>query len=138
MPARPSSADKLTRRQVAARLGVSVSSVRRMEYRELHPEKGLRGTLFFRLSEVESLESRRPSVRPARPTTRERSDRLELDRRGRIAARVFQMFANGWTLPRIVLATKQPPDVIRSLYHEWVTPLQEHEWQGTTSRPARR
>jgi hypothetical protein len=38
------------------------------------------------------------------------------------------MFARGWALPQIVVATKEPPDRVRALYHEWSTSLEEREW----------
>jgi hypothetical protein len=38
------------------------------------------------------------------------------------------MFARRSTLPQIVALTNQPPDVIRELYREWSTTLEEGEW----------
>ena len=44
-----------------------------------------------------------------------------------MAARLFRMFAARKTLPQVVLATRQPPDVVRALYHEWRTSLEDAE-----------
>jgi hypothetical protein len=39
------------------------------------------------------------------------------------------MFARNLSLPQIVVATKEPPEVIRELYREWSTTLFEAEWE---------
>jgi transcriptional regulator with XRE-family HTH domain len=118
----------LTRQQVAARLGVSVSSVRRLEFAELHPVRGPNGALLFDPAEVDRIPKRHPRASALRRQRRGDAHRAVGRTSGRVAARVFQMFAKNWPLAQIVIATKQPPEAIRSLYHEWVTPLQVHEW----------
>jgi hypothetical protein len=114
----------LTRAQVAERLGVSLSSVRRLEWDRLHPEVDDRGVHRFDSAEVDALAPRQRA--PARVSDPER--RAEA-RRGRVAATVFRMFARHLTLPQIVVATKQPPEMIRELYREWSTGLDEGEWE---------
>jgi hypothetical protein len=116
----------LTRREVAARLGVSISSVRRMEFEQLHPREDERGVWRFDPVELQGLTSR--AVAPER---RRRSTKtLARAREGKLAARVFRMFARNWSLPQIVVATSQPPTVIRALYHEWSTSLHMAEWSN--------
>jgi transcriptional regulator with XRE-family HTH domain len=119
----------LTRADVARRLGISRSSVRRLEGGELHPELGADGIWRFDPAELRSSVTATRSVRPsARPAVQVTSGTTAAER-GRLAARVFRLFERQWTLPQIVLATKQPPDVVRALYHEWLTSLEEGEWR---------
>lgn len=115
----------LTRTQVAKRLGISTSSVRRMEWDKLHPKLDEKGVNRYDPTEVDSIcEPReRAPARPRDPDLRERA------RRGRLAARVFRMFAQHMTLQQIVVATEEPPDVIRDLFHEWETDLHSGEWK---------
>jgi hypothetical protein len=72
----------------------------------------------FDAAEVERIEprlARPPSTRGAAGDDEARS------RKGRLAARVFRLFARSMTLLQIVVATKQPPELIRELYREWST-----------------
>jgi hypothetical protein len=116
----------LTRRDVATRLGVSVSSVRRMEFDRLHPQEDEHGVWRFDPAELESIPVREP-VAPRRAASAKARARA---RDGRMAARVFRMFARHWTLPQIVVATGQPPQVVRTLFHEWSTSLEAAEWDA--------
>jgi hypothetical protein len=101
--------DRLTRKQAAERLGVSISKIRTMEGRELHPivENGVN---YFTTSEVDAL------VRgaPAKPKST-LSD-------GQMAARVFRLLDAGKNLREIVTELEEPPDRIRALYREWSVP----------------
>jgi hypothetical protein len=116
---------RLTRREVALRLGISTSSVRRLEWCDLHPEQDERGRWRFDPAEFARLEPRPHRVDRGASITDEARG---LARRGRVAARVFRLFARNMTLPQIVVATKQPPEVVRELYREWSTDLSEGEW----------
>jgi len=44
------------------------------------------------------------------------------------------MFARNKSLAEIVVALRQPPDVIRDLYREWSTSLDEAEWERRDAR----
>lgn len=124
----------LTRGQVATRLGISTSSVRRLEWDLLHPVQDDRGNWRFDPAELDGLPARRTRGDEGRSAA---ADEARTNaRKGRLAARVFCMFARDISLPQIVVATKQPPEVVRALYHEWVTSLHDHEWDA--SRAARR
>jgi hypothetical protein len=113
----------LTRAQVAERLGISTSSVRRLEWDKLQPLQDERGVHRFDPAEVDALAPRRrPPVSASLAGIRGRH------KEGRLAADVFKMFARRLTLPQIVVATRQPPEVIRELYREWCTSLEEAEW----------
>jgi hypothetical protein len=114
----------LTRRDVAARLGVSVSSVRRMEFDRLHPQEDEHGVWRFDPAELEGMPVRQPVAPRRGASVKARAQARE----GRVAARVFRMFARHWTLPQIVVATGQPPHVVRRLFHEWSTSLEVAEW----------
>lgn len=118
----------LGRAQVAERLGVTISTVRRLEWDRLHPTADERGVWRFDTAEVEALAATMPA-KPHRsdaiPKGRERASA----RRGRLAARVFRMFGRRMTLPQIVGLTNQPPEIIRALYREWSTSLEEGEWK---------
>jgi hypothetical protein len=104
-------AARLTRRQAAERLGISVSAVRRMEGKELHP-KLVAGLWLFDSAEVTALQRvPKPGRRP-----RSCSD-------GDISAELFQRFDRGQSLRRIVKDLHQPPDRVRALFREWSTPL---------------
>jgi hypothetical protein len=115
---------ELTRAQVAQRLGISVSSVRRLEWDRLHPEVDDLGVHRFSREEVDALGP----VRRRAPAATHPPERREGARKGRLAAKVFRLFARNLGLPQIVVLTKQPPDVIRALYHEWSTSLEQAEW----------
>lgn len=62
------------------------------------------------------------------PSDVERSERRLRARRGRLAVLVFKMFARRMSLPQIVVATNEHPDVIRALDREWSVSLEEGEW----------
>jgi hypothetical protein len=107
---------RLTRQQVANRLRVSIATVRRMEGRELHPQKNDKGVWTFDASEVMRLAESRVTKRKIRKNDE-----------GEIAARVFELFESGCELPEIVYTLRQPPRVIRDLYSEWLVGLRNGE-----------
>lgn len=107
----------LTRGDVAGLLGTSVSSVRRMEGKVLHPTRDSDGVWRFDPEQVRHLPSRWRDPEQPRPKKRE----------GRLAARVFALFDQGMSLPEIVQELEEPPGVIRALYAEWSVSLEEGE-----------
>jgi hypothetical protein len=101
--------------------------VRRLEWAGLNPELDGNGVWRFDPREVDrvaqqGIRKREPPMLHLDSAARARA------KRGRLAARVFRMFARPLTLPQIVVATKQPPEVIRELFREWSTSLEEAEW----------
>ena len=74
----------MTRAEVAAELGVSKPTVRRMEGRDLHPKKGPRGVRVFDAMEVRRVVTRRLTARVGAP---------EVD--GTMAATVFAALEKG-------------------------------------------
>jgi hypothetical protein len=109
----------LTRAQVAAELGYkSIFPVRKMEGTTLHPVREARGWVFDP-AEVAELKLTRTAPRPAAPPMSE----------GRIAARVFYLFDHGRELREVVQEAEVPPSVVRELWHEWLTDLDEGEME---------
>jgi len=109
----------LTRAQVAAELGYrSIFPIRKMEGTKLHPVREARGWVFDPAEVAELKLSRTAPVRtaPAMPE-------------GRIAARVFYLFDHGRELREVVQEIEVPPNVVRELWHEWLTDLDEGEME---------
>jgi hypothetical protein len=126
----------LTRGQVAKRIGKSVSSVRRMEFTTLNPVADERGIFRFDADEVEGLAKQlEGTASPERRAAPSRATKARKD--GLLAARTFTMFSRRWSLPRIVAATKQTPERVRTLYHHWVTGLEEGELVADLLRTSR-
>jgi hypothetical protein len=119
----------LTRAQVAERLGISTSSVRRLEWDKLQPVQDERGVHRFDPAEVDALAPRPHRNRVVATAT----DRIT-KANGRLAATIFRMFARRLTLAQIVVATKQPPERVREFYREWSTSLEEAEYERRLSQ----
>ncbi len=105
----PESPRFLTRSQVASRLGVAITTVRRLENKgRLHPRRTKRGFL-FRIEEINRIEpgyaSRARSPRPLQT--------------GEIAARAFELFEHGKGLRDVVIILRQPPEAVRELYRQY-------------------
>ena len=115
---------RLNRREVAARLGISTSSVRRLEWDVLHPEQDDRGVWRFDPAEVARIEPRSPRATEGGGG---KAHARAIARKGRLAALVFRMFARALPLPQIVILTKQPSETIRELYREWSMSLEDGE-----------
>jgi hypothetical protein len=96
-----------------------------------------RGIWRFDPAELEAIRPRARKGSPALGSVT-RIEARDVARKGRLAARVFRMFARYATLPQIVLATRQPPDVIRELYREWSTTLDQGEWERQDDATQRR
>ncbi len=112
----PGNDQALTRTEVAEKLDISVTTVRRLEGHRLHPKKNDRGVWLFDAAEV-------MHVAATRATNRRDTRRDE----GEIAARVFEMLQEGHGLHDIVIRTRQHPKVVRDLYSEWCLTLRDGE-----------
>jgi hypothetical protein len=82
-----------------------------LEGTELHPKRSADGVRLFDPAEVAAVGAKR------------QAEHRGASGSGGLAARVFAMFDEGRTLPQIVRATEQAPEVIRALHREWSTPL---------------
>jgi len=121
----------LTRDDVAKRLGVSVSTVRRLEGSRLHPLITDKGVRRFRPAEVEQLAA----VLAAEQNTPRNAEKaavraVELTK-GELAGLVFERLEQRHSLAEIVIALRVPPDDVRELYHTWLVGL----WAGELQRP---
>ena len=73
----------------------------------------------FDPAEVAEVKLTRMAPRPAAPAMSE----------GKIAARVFYLFDHGRELREVVQEAEVPPSVVRELWHEWLTDLDEGEME---------
>src|SRR3954453_9539338 len=92
---RPADIDAwLTRSEVAEVLRVSVTTVRRLQGRELHPQRSEEGVYLFDPSEVDELCARRPPP----PEPRDCRDP------GELAAEAFKLLRDGADVRDLVIA----------------------------------
>ncbi|MCG8421048.1 MAG: hypothetical protein MJE77_24260 [Proteobacteria bacterium] len=115
------SSEPLTRSQVADYLGVSVSTVRRMEGGELHPTTDERGVRHFDPEEVLKVAQ---SIQSA--TVSQKGSGLKLSP-GELAAEIFERFEQRHSLSEIVRELRLEPRKVRAMYHEWRTSLERAE-----------
>jgi hypothetical protein len=97
----------LTRRQVAALLGVSETEVKARDNEAFHPTKGADGSWRYPPEEVAAvLRGLVVGDSGAEPT-------------GAVCAAAFELFQAEKKLPEVVIALKQPPALVRSLRSEY-------------------
>lgn len=120
----------LTRDDVAKRLGVSVSTVRRLEGTRIHPLVTDNGVRRFKAADVEelaiALAAKRNSLRNAEKAY---TRAAELPK-GELAALVFERLEQRHSLAEIVIALRVPPEEVRELFHAWRVGL----WVGELQR----
>jgi transcriptional regulator with XRE-family HTH domain len=102
-------ADDLTRTEVAARLGVSVATVRRLEGKTLNPTRDARGRHLFDPDEVNRVAARQGSAGFRRRTPDA----------GELAARAFELFEERASLHDCVKALRLTPDDVYELWKKW-------------------
>jgi hypothetical protein len=132
-----SEGDKLlTRAEVAARLGVSTSTVRRYEGELLHPQKGADGVNRFDPQEVAVLAMTLLGQRGAKqkPKGARNTDRPRATGRtpGDVAAEVFERLEQRQSLAEIVIGVRVTPEAVRELHREWQRGLIEGELDRET------
>ncbi len=120
----------LTRDDVAKRLDVSISTVRRLEGTRLHPLIDDKGVRRFKASDVEryakELEAEQRSPRNAQKAVVRAAEMTK----GELAALVFERLEQRHSLSEIVIALRVPPEDVRELYHTWLVGL----WAGELQR----
>ncbi len=118
IPGTQQRSDVMTRSQVATRLGVSISTVRRFEGTRLHPTTDEHDVRWFKNEEVAALaselanapsKSSRPMVGSSK-TTRDA---------GELAALAFERFEQRQSLAEIVIGLRVEPAVVRTLFDQW-------------------
>ena len=105
---------KLRRAEVADRLGVSLTTLRRMEGTRLHPATGPDGVHLFDEAEVEAAVVTYRGIRARRAATLKPSD-------GEIAASAFELFEEGTPLVDVVKRLQVTPDRVATLCRAWAS-----------------
>ena len=118
----------LTRGQVAARLSISISTVRRYEGDKLHPTIDEHDVRWFDEKEVTALAATLANeAGPKRPNSANSVRAPEPRTAGEIAALVFERFEQRQSLAEIVIGLRVEPEIVRSLFEQWCLGLVEHQ-----------
>lgn len=121
----------LTRDDVAKRLGVSISTVRRLEGTRLHPSIDSNSVRRFKASDVERLAKELQAEQRSPRNAQQAVVRAAEMSKGELAALVFEKLEQRHSLSEIVIALRVPPEDVRELYHTWLVGL----WAGELQRP---
>jgi hypothetical protein len=120
----------LTRDDVAKRLGVSISTVRRLEGTRLHPSIDDKSVRRFKASDVERLAKELEAEQRSPRNAQQAVVRAAEMPKGELAALVFERLEQRHSLSEIVIALRVPPEDVRELYHSWLVGL----WAGELQR----
>jgi DNA-binding transcriptional MerR regulator len=120
----------LTRDEVAKRLGVSISTVRRLEGARLHPLIDDKSVRRFKASDVERLAKELEAEQRSPRNAQQAVVRAAEMSKGELAALVFEKLEQRRSLSEIVIALRVPPEDMRDLYHTWLVGL----WAGELQR----
>lgn len=132
VPPKNASAKRMTRAEVAARLGVSISTVRRYEGTRLHPDVDEDDVRWFDPKEVTALaaelanDPRQERRRNANATAASVEPQPE---RGELAALVFERLERRQSLAEIVIGVRIEPESVRALFEQWSLGLTEGQLQ---------
>jgi hypothetical protein len=119
---------RLTRGQVAARLSISISTVRRYEGDKLHPMIDEHDVRWFDANEVAALAATLANeAGPKRPENASSARAPEPRSAGEIAGLVFERFEQRQSLPEIVIGLRVEPETVRALFEQWCLGLVEHQ-----------
>ena len=121
----------LTRDDVAKRLNVSISTVRRFEGTRLHPRVDDNSVRRFKASEVERLAMELAAENRSPRNAKQAVVNAAQLSKGELAALVFERLEQRHSLAEIVIALRVPPEDVRDLYHTWLVGL----WAGELQRP---
>jgi transcriptional regulator with XRE-family HTH domain len=123
----------LSRAQVADRLGISVSTVRRYEGTRLHPQIGSDGVHWFAAQEVAELAAELANqprmqrrLRNAAPLAGQGAARSAARSADEVAALVFERLEQRQTLAEIVIGVRVAPERVRELHAQWSQGLVEY------------
>ncbi len=118
---------RLSRADAAARLGVSVATVRRYEGSLLHPTVDSTGTHWFSAKEVTALAASRANQALDRGQIRNTKPAPEARTRGEIAALVFERFEQRQSHAEIVIGLRVEPEVVVELFDQYCFGLTERQ-----------
>jgi hypothetical protein len=120
---------RLTRGQVASRLDISVSTVRRYEGERLHPLIDDKGVRWFEEKEVAALAAQLINESGKRPTAKNEASARATEHRtaGEIAALVFERFEERQSLAEIVIGLRVEPDLVAQLFDQYSRGLTERQ-----------
>ena len=128
----------LTRDDVAKRLGVSISTVRRLEGSRLHPLIDEKSVRRFKASDVERLAKELEAEQRSPRNAQQAVVRAAEMSKGELAALVFEKLEQRHSLSEIVISLRVPPEDVRDLYHTWlVGPLAGELQRTEPALPAR-
>lgn len=133
-----SSEKPLTRGQVANRLGLSISTVRRFEGSRLHPTIDSDDVRWFDEREVASLaaELANGTTKMAgRAMKTSPASNVVAHSPGELAALVFERFEQRQSLAEIVIGLRVTPDFVRAMFDQWTLGLTEGQ-QRTNREPS--
>ena len=132
VPTDGSSTTPLTRAQVAERLGVSISTVRRYEGARLHPRVDDDEVHWFDPKEVAALAVELTNEPRAARRNSNATPAIAPERsRHELAALVFERLEQRQSLAEIVVGVRVDPDVVRALFEQWCLGLTEGQLQMT-------
>lgn len=120
----------LTRDDVAKRLGISVSTVRRLEGSKLHPLVTANGVRRFKPDDVERVAAALAANQNTPRNAEKAAVRAAELSKGELAALVFERLEQRHSLAEIVIALRVPPEDVREMYHSWLVGL----WAGELQR----
>ncbi len=126
---KPEDLAPLTRAQVASRLGISISTVRRFEGERLHPQIGPEDVRLFDAGEVAALAAElanEPRARRLRNAAADPGGKPAPRSADELAAQVFERLEQRQTLAEIVIGVRVAPERVRELYVQWTQGLVEH------------
>lgn len=116
---------RLTRAQVAERIGASVPTVRRCEGTLLHPEVVENGVHWFDPVEVTALAASRANTALSRGKIRNATPARESRTRGEVAALVYERFEQRQSQAEIVIGLRVEPETVRELFDQYCRGLIE-------------
>jgi hypothetical protein len=112
-------AKRLTRAQVAERIGASIPTVRRCEGTHLHPEVDENGVHWFDPREVTALAASRANNALSRGKIREAAPAREPRTKGEVAALVYERFEQRQSQAEIVIGLRVEPETVRELFDQY-------------------
>jgi transcriptional regulator with XRE-family HTH domain len=125
VPPKEPSATRLTRAQVAARLGISISTVRRYEGSRLHPHVDEDDVHWFDVKEVTALAAALANESRARKPRNMSTAAEASPSPGELAAQLFERFEQRQSLAEIVVGLRIEPKAVRDLFDQWCLGLTE-------------